>query len=396
MLRMFSVLCRRWYGAVLAVSVLLALVTLISFPLEHHRILSRLLFELGYAGENNVGAWWSGMLLLLSAVFALDGWLCEEKRPAQRRGWLALAGVLLVLSFDEVASVHEAIGLRHIVPFGLAGLAAAAYALIELYKGGLWKKSLAIIAGAFALFGTVGVQEDIQHLLVWNNEWVYGARALIEEGTEVIGMLMLVAVTRSNTSSLLAAALPNAFGAIDRFRRPLLGAAFVLAPVMTAATYVLPYPGGPADWLAATLYLLCALLVARRMLLNGGASGAAVTPALVALLVFYLIASAGSNAVDLDWDPAVFGHRIGIRGVFLALLLFASALILRVNGRRAGAWPVLGAVLCLLGAERWPESQVLWCLVPTVLPAAFFGAESKIGAFAPAQEAAPSSAMAPA
>jgi hypothetical protein len=377
MLQIVSWLCRRWYAAVVVISAVLALITLISFPLEHHGALSALLFEIGYAGENNVGAWWSGMLLLLSAVLALDGYFCEEKAPAERRGWLALGGVLLILSFDEIASVHEAIGLRHIVPFGLAGLAATSYALIQLYRGGVSMRHLGIIIAAFALFGSVGLQEKIQHLLVWTNEWVYGARALLEEGIEIIGMLMLIAVTRSNTSQLLAKDPLDAFAAIDRYRAPLLAAAFVLVPVMTAATYVLPYPGGPADWLAAAVYLLCALLVVRRMLLNADAP----VPGLVALLLFYLIASAGSNAVDLDWDPAVLGTRIGLRGVFLALLLFASVPILRVNGRRAGALPILAGALALLAAAaEWPESQVLWCLVPGFLAVAFFAAESKVPA----------------
>jgi hypothetical protein len=402
MLQIFSLVARRWYAAVLVVSGILALITLVSFPLEHRGALSTLLFELGYAGENNVGAWWSGMLLLLGAVLATDGWLCEEKPRAQRRGWLALGGVLLILSFDEIASVHEAIGLSRIVPFGLVGLAATSYALIELYRGGLAKKHIAIIIGAFALFGTVGVQEEIQHLLVWTNEWVYGARALLEEGIEIIGMLMLLAVARANTARMLAADRPDAFAAVARFRTPLLITAFVLAPVMTAATYVLPYPGGPADWLAATLYMLCMLLVVRRTWLNAahgaaptaGHGGAAATPAPIVLMLFYLIASAGSNAVDLDWDPAVLGHRIGIRAVFLALLLFASVPILRANGRRAGAWSILGGALALLGAAQWPESQLIWCLAPTFLAAAFFAVESKVVAPMPAKAMEPKPAVA--
>jgi succinate-acetate transporter protein len=378
MLQTVSLLQRRWFAAIVVVSAILALITLISFPMERHGAWSTLLFELGYAGENNVGAWWSGMLLLLSAVLAVDGYLCAEKAPAERRGWLALSAVLLMLSFDEIASVHEAIGLRHIVPFGLAGLAVTSYALIELHRGGVSMKRLAIIVAAFALFGTVGLQEKIQHLLVWRNEWVYGARALLEEGIEIIGMLMLLGVTRSNTARMLAADRPDAFAAIARFRAPLLGTAFVLAPVMTAATYVLPYPGGPADWLAGSLYLLCALLVVRRFALSGSAP----TAALVVLLLFYLVASAGSNAVDLEWDPAVLGTRVGVRGVYLALLLFASAPILRANGRHVGAWPILGGALALLAAAEWPESQLIWCLAPALLAVAFFASESKVVAVA--------------
>jgi hypothetical protein len=305
-------------------------------------------------------------------MLALDGFMREDLHPSERRGWLALSAVLLVLSFDEIASVHEAIGLSRIVPFGLAGLAATTYALVQLYRGGVSGRRLGIIIAAFALFGTVAVQEKIQHLLVWQNQWIYGARALLEEGVEIVGMLLLVGVTRANTAALLAAEPSDAFAAVRRFRVPVLVAAFVLAPVMTAATFVLPYPGGPADWLAASVYLLCALLVVRRILLSRSS-----TPALVALLLFYLIASAGSNAVDLDWDPVVLDTRVGVRALFLALLLFSSTLVLRADGRRPGVWPILGGALALLGAVEWPESQALWCLVPALLGACFYVSESR-------------------
>ena len=88
---------------------LLLIVTLFSYALAGSGALSRLLFWLGLGGENNIGAWWSGMLLVLAAFFAFDGFFNPDKPLGERRGWLALGFALLFLSFDEIASLHESL-----------------------------------------------------------------------------------------------------------------------------------------------------------------------------------------------------------------------------------------------------------------------------------------------
>ena len=55
---------------------------------------------------------------------------------------------------------------------------------------------------AFGLLGTVPVQEYVQSTFTWTNDVVYGFRALVEEGTEIVGVLLFLAVTsRAFTAS---------------------------------------------------------------------------------------------------------------------------------------------------------------------------------------------------
>ena len=51
------------------------------------------------------------MLLAIVSLHAFDGHvLWRHSAPDAARGWAMLAAVLLFLSFDEVASVHERLG----------------------------------------------------------------------------------------------------------------------------------------------------------------------------------------------------------------------------------------------------------------------------------------------
>jgi len=375
-----ALLCRRWFGIVVLVSGILTLVTFASYALQGSGGLSRLLFLIGLGGENNVGAWWSGMLLLLAAVFAFDGYANAGKHQAERHGWLALAGVLLILSFDEVASLHEYLansGLSYIAPFGAILFALTCFALAQLYRGGAGARTVAMILLGFALFATIPLHEYVQQTREWSNPLTQGVRAALEEGTEILAMLVLVAVLRRNSAALLAGRSSEVLAAAARLRTPTVVAAAVSIPVMVAATFVLPYPGGPADWTAAALYFACALLVARELALG---RRPAAQGALAVLLLCYLAASVASNAVALEWDPVIFGTPVSVRGLFVTLLLLAAPAVLRWTGRDASAAGFGAAALAALAASLWPQSQILWCLVPPVVALGIYVVESRAAA----------------
>ncbi|HSC15516.1 MAG TPA: hypothetical protein VLI71_10385, partial [Gammaproteobacteria bacterium] len=97
---------RLWFCVLLTVSTGLLVATVLSYATEQ-RPLAFVLFWFGLGGEANIGAWWSGMLLVLAAFLAFDGFFDANKPSAEQRGWLALGLALLLLSFDEVASLHE-------------------------------------------------------------------------------------------------------------------------------------------------------------------------------------------------------------------------------------------------------------------------------------------------
>jgi len=369
---------RPWFLTLIAVSALLLIITLFSYALAGQGMLSRLLFWLGLGGENNIGAWWSGMLLALAAFFAFDGFANPGKPPGERRGWLALGFALLLLSFDEVASLHEYLSVRargSLAALGLVGLALAGYGMVQLRRARVPVRVLASLLLAFGLLASVPIHERVQHMLEWPNPVVYGIRAVLEEGTEIIAMLIFVSVTHANSASLLRAS-QDFFRVLVHWRRLVTVIAWVLWLPLTAATFVLPQPGGPADWLAASLFLISALLATRAAVIHGKLDSRSVT-----LVLFYLAASAAANAVMFEWDPVLLGVPVSVRGVVFALLLVCGVVILRANQRRVKVPRALViAAVIAASAFVWPTSQLLWCGLPPALSLWLYSIESKAAA----------------
>ena len=364
-----------WFGGLVAVSAALLIITFASYPLVDDRALASVLFWLGLGGENNIGAWWSGMLLALAAFLAFDGFHDPARPPAEQRGWLALGFALLLLSFDEIASLHEylsALGLKHLAVLGVVGLAVASYGMLQLYRARCAKRTLLSLLLAFGLLATIPVHEMIQNALDWDNRIVYGLRASLEEGTELIAMLIFVTVTRSTSTSLLRGSA-DFLVAPMRHRRVITLAALLLWPVLTAATFALPQPGGPADWLAATLLLACALLALRAGALRGG-----LDPRALSVVAFYVAASAAANAVKLQWNPVVLGTTVSVRGIVFALLVLTAVAVLKTNGRPLKpSRAILTAAGIAASAVAWPRSQMLWCGLPPILALWLYRIESK-------------------
>jgi hypothetical protein len=368
---------RLWFRALLAVSVALLVITVLSYATEQ-RPLAFVLFWLGLGGEGNVGAWWSGMLLVLAAFLALDGFFDRSKPTAEQRGWLALGLALLLLSFDEIASLHEylsELGLGYLAVLGAIGLALAGYGMLQLHQGRVPARRLRSLLVAFGLLASVPIHELIQHNLQWNNQLIYGLRACLEEGTEIVAMLIFVSVARTTSMSLLQSS-QDFLVALVRWRRLLALTAVLLWPILVAATFVFTRPGGPPAWLASTLLLACALLAVRAAMLRGE-----LDPRSMALIAFYLAASAAANAVPVTWTPAVSGVEISLRGVAFAVLLAAAVAVLKANGRRFKAPRVLPiAAVIAASAIVWPSSQILWCGLPPIVALWLYGIESKAAA----------------
>ncbi len=133
--------------------------------------LNYVLVQTHLATENVLAAWYSSMLLLGVAVSALAAYtirtLPEAKwtPPWLRHGWLVIAGVFVLLSFDEMGSLQERVGAA--LPFGAAGwfgvlappiLAVAAY-LIAFAWAHLRRVPLAfrlfVIGTAFYLLDSI-------------------------------------------------------------------------------------------------------------------------------------------------------------------------------------------------------------------------------------------------
>jgi hypothetical protein len=354
-----------WFSLLAAASLGFLAFTWLSYALAGHGALSRGLFWIGLGGENNLGAWWAGMLFLLPAAFALDGYCDGAKPVTERRGWAALGAALLLLSFDETASLHEhlgALGVWHLAPLGALGGAVTVYSLVLLRRARL---PIAGLLAAFALLAVVPLQEYLQLTREWTDPFFYGLRAFVEEGTEIVAALIFVAVTSKNCSAR------EPFAALVRLRAPLLAAAAVALPFATAVV-ASEYrnPAGPASWLAASLFFACALLAVRR-----GAAERRVGWRIAC----YVAASAASNAVSPTWDPAVLGQAMSLRGLTFAVLT-AALLPAMGHGRLSRTpWGALAAG-AFAAALVWPSARLLWSAWPAALALLCYFAESRAAA----------------
>ena len=270
-----------WLYGITAVSLFVVIVTLFRPELNGDTRILQLLRSFIATRENNFGAWWSGVLLLIAAIHAFDGYaLLRQTQPRAASGWVLIAIILLILSADEIGSIHEradrilplGTSLSR-APFAIVLLAMLVYALNCLWSTKQQRTKVWPIVLAFLLFGSVAFQEYLEHRIDWTQE-MDRYRAVIEEGTELLGMIILVKVSMTNTRGIFgqqgAGAFPT-FQSICLLRLPMLAIGAVSTPILAYLTANLPdqQRGHPADWLAAMFFFFAALAASRRFFTHG-------------------------------------------------------------------------------------------------------------------------------
>jgi len=106
-----------WFWGAVMISAFFVLAIGVRFAAPH--FLPEIVSRIQLTSENNVAAWWSGILLLMLAVHAHDAGVAERGRSESvARAWTTLAGILLFFTIDEIGSLHERMGMLG-RPFGL-------------------------------------------------------------------------------------------------------------------------------------------------------------------------------------------------------------------------------------------------------------------------------------
>ena len=319
-------------------------------------------FNLGF--ENNIAAWWSGALLAVCAFFASDGYarFRHDDRSAAH-AWLVVAAILLFLSADEIGSLHERLGLLGkslnlgswtlVLPLGALLGSAYVWAAIVLWRrGGTERRRMLVLSLGFAILASVALQEFIEHAVVWESPAAKAIRRVVEEGTELAGMLVLIRVTSRNSfASDERLPFQTFFDAL----KP-LGVAFLLAaPFLVAVTLWLPdhgMRGRPSDWLAAVIFLGAGALAARHVILSRENVVAASF-----LVLLCGLASAVSVAADPLTMVAIGSFELSVRAVALGTLVMAT-----------------GGVLTLMVSVHWQEAAMLCSvvLIYLIVPVSLF------------------------
>lgn len=355
------------------VSVLLLLLTYIArqapeaLPLHGH-------WHLGW--ENNFAAWWSGALLALAAAWTADGRF-RSSRAGARAGtaWLAIALIILFLSADEIGSLHERLG--HYGPgigFGTWGLnlilgamlgAAFIWAALRILRTApADRMQLFAICVSFGLLVSVAGQEYLEHHIDWSTSAFAPFRTVVEEGTELAGMLvLLLAATMHRTP------FPHGpFVALARYHRHLLIGALVLAPLLLVISWDgLPDKGRPLDGITSILFMGAAARALRTRLVHAGGTAFSLIAAAMTLSAIVVVAVPPHASFDLGM---VTVHQ---RAAALALTVGAAALL--VPRRRGGAGAVM--ILAALAFLALPAGYTAGMVGAFLVALACFGCAAR-------------------
>jgi hypothetical protein len=302
-----------------------------------------------------------------------------------------IAAMLLAMSVDEIACLHERIeGWRtgpilSFVPFLLVLLGGCAWSFVQLWLTPSERtKVLGLVLG-FGLLVSVGGQEIVERIvqLPW---YMRPFRFAFEEGSELTGMLIIIYNVMPNSAGLFDSARPArhpAFSGVAALRWPIVVAAILVAwPLaeLTASLGDQSALGHFSDWLSCALFFFAAALLMRRWACSVTresfpASAVVLLCAASAICVQFdpigdLSVFPGSSTID------AFGVELNTRLVLLALCCLGTGTSLR---RRGAGYHTCAVSLLAIGAGSAILSAftlLLWSayLATTAIGIGTFGA----------------------
>jgi putative Ca2+/H+ antiporter (TMEM165/GDT1 family) len=208
-------------------------------------------------------------------------------------------------------------------------------------------------SGYASLFGTVAIQEYIQNSNDWTG-YVFRIRTVVEEGTELLGMILILKAAMGNTKGILGRpprALFPVFEVIGDLRLVILVGGFIGAIILAYLSLhlerhtIFSQKGQPTAWLASALFVLTALNVLRPALTNGRGVGwqgwamaglvglacasttlSAGSPTTLLLMLFLSAAACGLWILDPRYSA-----RSYIPAMAIFAVIFLGAWLLREN-----------------------------------------------------------------
>ncbi|MFW5943444.1 MAG: hypothetical protein ACOCXI_16685 [Chloroflexota bacterium] len=252
-----------WWQWIVAISLFFSVMTTLFPHAPGNPIKWHILQHFTLSGETNVAAWWSGFLLILLSLFAFQ---LAYRAPRDRIAWFVFSLVLLGLSLDEVGSLHERVSAAAtdtwgaLLPYAIVLGLLVAYVLVTLVRRAETRRAAALIALAFFLFGAVAGQEYLEHLIEWP-QWTIGLRVGIEEGTELLAMLIIfIGLIHAGNQGSAARRLPLIPDPRQFPYLPVLllgGFLFHLGASLTVSSLSnFDKRGNPAIWVPLVLFVL--------------------------------------------------------------------------------------------------------------------------------------------
>ena len=328
--RQRAIACWYWCAAAICAGLVLAIPGRWYFP----DLLGPLAAQLRLTHENNFAAWWSGILLFMLALHAYDAGRAQRQRAPQiAAAWTTMAAIFLFLSADEMGSLHERIsGLSMSLGLGrwtllalLGGAIATAllHSLRTLWQGGNETRPMVLpLLTGFAVLGSVFGQEIIEY---WVDDWGGGPmiwiRSAVEEGSELLGMMILLRVLLQPSMGILASrasAGQRLFGFLQDHSANIFVLLVGLAPLLALAAgqYADERRGHMSDWLASVVFLTAGLAWMNRVVTGNVESR---RPSLV-LASLCLLASLASMAIQPFTTVQIGSFQIPFRTLALAMI----------------------------------------------------------------------------
>jgi hypothetical protein len=198
-----------WYSVIWSINGFFILITVLFAHIPHRgQGLTKALglFTLQY--ERNLATYWEAWCLLLVAILAFEHFSRSEKGAIyERQAWMGLAILAAGLSLDELGGLHErsdfvfsSWGVDGLIPIAVPALVILLFTLHAMSRLSnrhfFWLTFAACI-----VLGSVVLQENLEHALKWP-WWAKGLRFGVEEGTELLGIFLLLCAVVSPKDSL--------------------------------------------------------------------------------------------------------------------------------------------------------------------------------------------------
>lgn len=300
--------------------------------------------------ELSPAAWWSGTLLLLAALGAVQRSYANVH--AARRGWLALGSLLAIMSLSEIGSVHERLGKVWLVPYVLLLGGLFVFALTRFWAARGPIRVVVVVAASFGVLAVTTLQEHAKGYGTAFDD-VPLLPVGLEEAAEVLAftaILLAIMAARPPMPGQVGVRSPLPAVTASRSARRLAGgllAAHLLYSVLVAPSVEIGQHGDLAVWFPSAAFVWLAL---RRL--------QDVDLSRTARLLGAAVATAGSVGAVVLLSPAAldrldtYGVPVDGRWAWTVVLLAA---VVMFWGRNTGALVTgLGAVSVLLVAAFDP------------------------------------------
>ena len=351
--------------------------------------------ETDLASENVFAAWYSSMLLLLSAVASLVCFLIDQQKTQEKGsrllnyGWLIYASAFALLSFDELGSIHEHIGnftafkkagnlvsggqdsgwTFFYIIVGAVGLFMLGFSIVKLKKV---KWALPLLICGLLLYLSNPFQEyfeiETMRSSVSDETWKRPVHLLlIEEGSELFGSLfflvsLILYVIQTSKTNDLVINQEIKISTLKRFIGFLMlsmAVGFLLIREVFGDVAGDEETGVPKNWITASATFLTAVYF---FILHYKESSG---KHLLLFSVFSLCLSVyfGSNRFAYHFDADYSPSRLLLRFVFCAFGFLSFALLSRALQTRMTKWgTILAFAIVAIGifARRPLSAEIIF------------------------------------